>query len=178
MTKWTSKQLKQLGKTPKLKGLSNPYRNVPHGRKEATDHKMLCKYMKLKYKGVLWRSDMSGLPLSKAVAATYWRDYAEYTSLPDWCCYAHCRDWFVGLQIEIKVDGFDLAGVLDGRCGSKQKQKHHREQLERIWDFRKLGWCCGFGVGFDNCRNILDAYMDGDLEKINRHIYPKIKPIF
>lgn len=179
MTKWTSKQLSQLGKKQKpSKGVSNPYRNVPSGRKEEHDHKALCKYMKLRYKGVLWRSDMSGLPLAKNVAVEYWRDYAKYRGLPDWVCYAHCKNWFNGLQIEIKVDGFDLRGVLKGVAGSKKMQKHHNEQLDRILDLRNLGWCCGFAVGFDGCKGLLDAYMEGDLKEMNEHIYPTIKPIF
>jgi hypothetical protein len=178
MTRWTSKELAALGKKKKSnKGMSNPRRNVPYGRKEEVDHDMLCKYMTLRYKGVLWKPDMSGIPLSKPVAARYWR-IAEYRGFPDWVCFAHCRDWFCGLHIEIKVHGFDLLGVLDGKAGGEKMQQHHQEQLERIWDLRKLGRCAGFAVGFDNCKGLLDAYMEGDLKKINRHIYPKITPIY
>lgn len=179
MVKWSQSELnKYNSKRKPSKGISNAYRNVPKGRKEQHDHKSLCDYMKLRYKGCLWRSDMSGLPLAKSVAATYWRDFAEYRSMPDWCCYVHFKDLFVGLQIEIKVHGFDLMGVLNGKAGSKEMQQHHQEQLEMIYKFRDLAWCAGFCVGYDNCKGLLDAYMNGDLEDINRFIYPRIKPIY
>lgn len=158
-------------KTAKNKPSAKPKRSEFHVQKA------LCSYAKLKYPRALWRSDMSGIKLDRKTAAIYWRDLAKYRGLPDWVCYEHFADKFIGLQIELKVEGYELWDVLDRNAGTEKEQAHVQEQLDMIEILRSRGWCAGFAVGSLMACNLLDAYMSGDLKKVNKYIYPKINPL-
>lgn len=149
----------------------------PKNRTEFDVQKTLCDYAKLQYPRALWRSDMSGIKLDKVTAAIYWKHLAKYRGLPDWVCYEHFADKFIGLQIELKVEQYKLWDVLDGNAGTKKEQEHVQEQLDMIEILRSRGWCAGFAVGARTACNLLDAYMQGDLAKVNKFIYPKIDAI-
>ena len=143
-------------------------------RSEFDVQKTLCQYAKLKYPNLLWRSDMSGITLGKKVAIQYWTHLAKYRGFPDWVCYEPMPQCdFVGLQLELKIEGFDIATIIEKKL-HLSSSAHISEQWTMIQSLRERGWAAGFVVGSKSACSALDAYLDADIKKLNQFIYPPI----
>ena len=81
------------------------------------------------------------------------------------------REWgfYFGLYIEIKKDGTklkrdkDAKKVLKGETKIRKKgdwwDKHIEEQADMLEKLRARGYKAEFGVGFDECKRIIDNYL-------------------
>lgn len=128
----------------------------------------ICKdiaiYMRLQYPAVLFHFDLAGLNLSRAQAGmmkmiqgnrgfpdlfisepkTVFRDDDK---LPFGTSYN-------GLFIEVKVEGTKLY-----KKNFEAATPHISEQLEFMDILRIKGYKCDFGIGWDNCKKIIDSYL-------------------
>lgn len=65
----------------------------------------------------------------------------------------HPSNGYHGLLIELKIDRpFKKDGTL-------KKSDHLTEQQKTISRLNELGYFATFGVGFDDCKNIIDKYL-------------------
>jgi hypothetical protein len=127
---------------------------------EATVQQQVCDYLRLHYPGTLWRSDFaSGLHLSMHQAVQHkrlqsgraWPDlqimepghfnYGEYH----------------GLFIELKKAGV----AIYKQDGTLRKDEHLEEQAAVLEELRRRGFAAEFCVGFDQARELIDAYLAG-----------------
>ncbi len=115
-------------------------------------HIAVCDYVRLQYPNEIFHSDGSGLNLSKRQQGVYPKMKSD-RGMPDWYLLTP-RNGYHGLIIEFKafspwkVNGYGL-----------KKNKHVEEQYEMIKRLRTKGYAAYFGVGFDDCKRIIDIYM-------------------
>jgi hypothetical protein len=117
-------------------------------------HVMVCDYLRLKYPHVIFTTESSGIRLSIG-AAKKLKKKRSCSGLPDLLIFYPSGE-YSGLFIEIKQkesDVFNKKGVL--RC-----LPHILEQYSIIMRLKALGYCAEFGFGFDDCRQIIDNYMN------------------
>jgi len=141
-------------------------------RSEYDVQKSLCQYIAWKYPKAEYFSDLAG---------THDKKIKEYQlrklrGWPDFYLFELMDTRFNSLMLELKKEGQEKYMFL--KDGSLKKNKHLQEQLAKIYKMRERGFCAGFVVGSVAACAIVDAYLVGDLDKINKHIWPKIKPIF
>ena len=121
---------------------------------ERTLHKAVCDYIRLRYRYVLFNSDLSGatkLTMNQAVAMKALRSNRGY---PDLVLYEPCHGYH-GLFMELKQEGTKLY-TKDGRPATP----HIAEQLKCLALLRERGYWAGFAVGFDQAKDILDDYLN------------------
>lgn len=122
-------------------------------RREETIHENICNYIRVQYPDVIFFSDSSGLrlPMGLAVKAKKLR---SSRGIPDLFI---CRGEgpFHGLFIEIKKE--DATVYLQN--GRMSQDKHIREQDGILRLLRREGYFACFGIGFDDCKNIVDNYL-------------------
>lgn len=82
-----------------------------------------------------------------------------------------CSEWglYFGLYIEIKKDGTklkrdkDAKKILKGDTKIRKKgdwfDKYIEEQAGMLENLRARGYRAEFGVGFDECKQIIDEYL-------------------
>ena len=111
----------------------------------------ICNYLKLQYPGVIFFSEPSGLRVSIGQAVQL-KKMRSQGKLPD-LFIAEAKGQFHGLFIEIKVDSpYKKDGTL-------KKNEHLELQDIMIDRLRLKGYQACFGVGFDDCKKIIDDYM-------------------
>jgi hypothetical protein len=128
--------------------------------RETEIQKALCRYVSLKYPKVLFNCDCSGLNLSKAqsgIASVIRSD----KGFPDFVMYEP-KGRYHGLFIEIKKEG----ELLHKKTGQKNnftvevyKNDHIKEQSDILHALQQKGYYALFGIGLDECMNIVDNYM-------------------
>ena len=121
-------------------------------RYEETDiHLEVCRFIRLRYKDVIFHSDGSGLPLSRYQAKSY-AGMKSGRGISD----LHIdepRNGYHGLKIEIKkTTPFKKNGDL--KAGD-----HLREQNEILERYNAKGYKAVFGTGVGECIKIIDEYM-------------------
>ena len=122
----------------------------------------LCKavstYLKLQYPNVLFHFDLAGLNLSMAQAGMN-KAIQKQKGFPDLFIMEVRNnfpepDYYNGLFIELKAEGTKLY---------KRDGDFVSEHLFDQWLFMdKLsgkGYKCSFGIGFDECKMIIDNYL-------------------
>lgn len=119
---------------------------------EYTEHKAVSNYLKMQYPKVIFTSDSSGIRLSIGNAKKMLALKANY-KIPD-LIILHPNQNYNGLIIEIKEKS--KSPFL--KDGSLSKNKHVQSQNETLEMLQKCGYKAVFGVGFDNCKNIIDRY--------------------
>lgn len=121
---------------------------------EYSEHKALANYIKLQYPNVVFTSDSSGIRLSignaKKMLALKSTD-----KIPDMII-LHPKGVYKSLIIEIKRK--DKSPYL--KNGEVSSSKHVQEQYKTLLKLRKIGFFAVFGVGFDECKTIVDDYMN------------------
>lgn len=114
--------------------------------------KAVSTYLKLQYPDVIFRFDMAGLNLSKAQAGMN-KVIQRGTGYPD-LFIAEPRDGHHGLFIELKKEGTKLYNK-----NYQYKSEHLIAQAEMIEALKAKGYWAAFGVGFDDCKYLIDAYL-------------------
>lgn len=138
-------------------------------RTEADTHRMVCQYLKIRYKDVIFASDFAaGLKLTRYQAAMQ-KILKSHRGYPDLFIAQPIGKWN-GLFLELKRDGTTVWL----QNGELTKDKHVREQYEVITQLRLKGYCANFAIGFDDAKSIIDWYLAG--AKGNLGLLPKLHP--
>ncbi len=117
-------------------------------------HMLVCKYIKTKYPGVLFNSDMSGVKLTKGQAA---RASALRSSkgFPDIAIYEQRGNW-IGLFVELKREGTKVYK----KDGSLVSDKHIIEQSLMLESLSERGYYADFAIGYDEAIELIDKYLN------------------
>ncbi len=126
-----------------------PYRKI----EEAT-HKAVCDYLKLQYPHVVFHSDASGLKLPIGQATVLSKLKSE-KSIPD-LFIAQPNSKYAGIYIEIKKDKSEVFTAK----GNMRRTKHIQDQWAMLQKLRSKGYQATFGLGFDGCKKVIDAYLN------------------
>ncbi len=124
---------------------------------EGMIQEQVARYVAIKYPDALFHSDFgSGAHLSRLQAIKQKRQNAGRRGFPDFQICEPIGKWN-GLFIEIKKDGTRIVK----RNGELVANDHIKEQADMIEALRSRGYYADFGIGFDACKTIIDAYMGG-----------------
>lgn len=133
---------------------------------EAAIYEALARYINLQYPGLVYHFDLSGVNNpSKYSRAMYSR--LNGRAYPDLFVAVTMLipgtvSAYHGLFIEIKREGTRLV-KRDGTWADK----HVEEQAAMLDALNREGYAAVFGVGLDQCIEIIDAYMKGTMRVIN-----------
>jgi hypothetical protein len=117
-------------------------------------HCQVCQYLNLQYPDVLYRTDFSSGKLSVR-QAVHNKKTQKCRAWPD-LFLAEPVGESHGLYLEIKREGEKLF-LKDGT--TRVKKEHLEEQWEVLEKLKGLGYEASFGVGFDECKTIIDKYL-------------------
>ncbi len=117
-------------------------------------HILVCKYIKTKYPGVLFNSDMSGVKLTKGQAA-HASALRSSKGFPDIVIYEPRKRWN-GLFIELKREGTRIYK----KDGSTVSDKHIVEQSLMLESLSERGYYADFAVGYDEAIGLIDKYLN------------------
>ena len=116
----------------------------------------ICKdiaiYMRLQYPNVLFHFDLAGLNLSRAQAGMM-KAIQGNRGFPD-LFIAEAKNGYSGCFIEVKVEGIKLY-----KKNFEAITPHVDEQLEFQDILRIKGYKCDFGIGWDECKLLIDQYL-------------------
>ena len=116
--------------------------------------------MRLQYPAIIFHFDLAGLNLSRAQAGMM-KAIQGGRGWPD-LFIAEPRGEYKGIFIEVKIEGTALR-KLDG----KPKTDHIQEQINCLNDLTDKGYLAEFGKGFDECKRMIDAYLQSDEIDLN-----------
>jgi hypothetical protein len=154
-------------------------RRIPKYNSEHSLYEQIARYLQQQYPDVIYRFDIAAdLKLTPGQAAKHKKLHQERgypnlliaeSSTNVWN--NPVREWglYFGLYIEIKKDGTklkrdkDAKKILKGDTKIRKKgdwfDKHIEEQAEMLEKLRERGYRAEFGVGFDECKQIIDEYL-------------------
>lgn len=145
-------------------------RRIPKYNSEHNLYEQIARYLQLQYPNVIYRFDLSAdLKLTMGQAAKHKRLHSK-RGYPD-LFIAEAKEIKVktvlgggyslvetkplgGLYIEIKKDGEKLT-----KKDGSWRTPHIAEQAEMLERLRQTGYKAEFGVGFDECKKIIDEYL-------------------
>ena len=113
-------------------------------------------YLRLQYPNVLFHYDLAGLNLSKAQAGMM-KSIQGGRGWPD-LFIAEPRGTYKGLFIEVKPENTRLL-----KQNEQPATEHIGEQFAVIAELEKRGYAACFGVGFNQCKEIIDNYLQEPL---------------
>jgi len=123
---------------------------------EARLHKHLAQYLKMKYPGVRFTSNMEGERLAGAyVQGQRVSNLRSHRGIPDMMIFKRSGD-YVGLAIELKKPGYNPYR----KDGKLKADEHLREQKDYIDYLIVEGWYAGFGNDFEVLKKVIDNYMN------------------
>ncbi|TXD45882.1 hypothetical protein [Polaribacter sp. IC073] len=120
---------------------------------EYTEHKAIANYIKMQYPKVIFTSDSSGIRLSIGNAKKMLALKAKY-KIPD-LIILHPNNDYNGLIIEIK----EKSKTPYLKNGNLSTNKHIQEQNKTLEILNINGYKAVFGVGFNECKEIIDNYL-------------------
>ena len=139
-------------------------RRIPKYNSEHNLYEQIARYLQLQYPNVIYRFDIAAdLKLTPGQAAKHKRLHPE-RGYPDlfiaesstniWD--STVREWGLhfGLYIEIKKDGEKLT-----KKDGSWRTPHIAEQAEMLEKLRQAGYKAEFGVGLEECKQIIDEYL-------------------
>lgn len=112
----------------------------------------IAAYLRVQYPKVIYHFDYAGLNLSKAQAGKM-KAIQGRRGFPD-LMILEPKGLYHGLFIELK------AASIFKQDGEIKKDAHLYEQRQMLHDLSSKGYYCMFGIGFDNCKAIIDNYMN------------------
>lgn len=121
---------------------------------EYATHKAVANYLKLQHPKVIFTSDSSGIRLSIGNAKKMIALKANY-KIPDLLILNPSKQYH-GLIIEIKRPGEKIYL----KNGELSNNKHLQAQNETLKMLEYIGYKAVFGVGFDECKKIIDEYFE------------------
>ena len=118
--------------------------------------KSLCQYLEAQYKDVLFVSDTIGnIKLTMGQAVRNKAIQKQGFKTPD-LLILEPNSRYSGLFIEIKNTFDDVFTKRE----KKLKNDHVKAQYESILRLREKGYFACFGIGLDDCIDIIDNYMN------------------
>jgi hypothetical protein len=135
-----------------------PY--IPKVKKhEENLQKMVCRYLRIQYPNVIFRSDYaSGLHLTPYQAKTH-ASMQSGRAFPDLFIFEPSRG-FNGMALELKKEGTTIILKTGARKGKVSSNPHIQEQALMINNLRHKGYYADFGVGMDDCLKKIDWYFN------------------
>ena len=160
-------------------------RRLPKYNSEHNLYEQIARYLQLQYPDVIYRFDIAAdLKLTMGQAAKHKKLHPErgypdlfiakpkdvkiITKLEGGYNYVEIKT-LGGLYIEIKKDGTklkrdkDAKKLLKGEAKLRKAgdwwDKHTEEQAKKLEKLRARGYKAEFGVGFDECQQIIDEYL-------------------
>jgi len=130
-------------------------------RKNVEDNTQIkvISYLKMRYSDVIYKADTStGAFMTMGMAIKNKKLGGIVTKFPDLCIY-HISFKPV-LFIELKKPSVKIYKA----NGDYYKNEHYIKQSESMKLLETKGYACSFGIGFDHCKNLIDAYMKNDRE--------------
>lgn len=118
--------------------------------------KAIAQYMRLKYPKVPFHWDYAGNHMTKTQAGRM-KAIQGIKGWPD-LFIAQPMGRFSGLFIEVKREGTRLF-----KLNGEPADSHIAEQQECLAKLAELDYYCAFGVGLDNCIDIIEKYLDNKL---------------
>lgn len=127
-------------------------------------HIEICSYLKQAFPDVIFFSEPSGLRLSSWHQRKLLKKIRSVGKLPDIFIAFPVEGFdqkgrplkFHGFFLELKAEGTTIFKK-DGEVVADQHIRDQRDTLIRLF---KLGYAASFGIGFDQCKKIIDDYMD------------------
>ena len=116
--------------------------------------KAIATYIRLQYPGIMHHYDLAGLNLSMAQAGMM-KAIQGQRGFPD-LFILEPRGVYHGLFLEVKKEKTKLRK----RDGYTPATPHIEEQIIMREDLLKRGYMCEFGIGFQECKEIIDNYLN------------------
>lgn len=120
---------------------------------EAHEHLMLCTYIKANYPDAVFTTDLSGVRVSIGTARKL-PSLRSSNGIPDLLIFEP-RGGYHGLMIEMKASGKNVTK----KDGTLKHDEHLIEQNEVLRSLRHKGYYAEFALGFEQGRELVDAYM-------------------
>jgi hypothetical protein len=114
----------------------------------------VTRYLKLQYPEVLYKVDLESDFKLSIQAGRRNKQLQKSRGWPD-LFIAHPSTGFSGMFLELKVE---TPYLKDGK--TLKSSEHLKEQSEMIWQLRRRGYYADFGVGFEDCKKQIDAYLN------------------
>jgi hypothetical protein len=131
---------------------------------EESLQRQVCQYISMAYPHIIYRSDYaSGLHLTINQAMIH-KSLQSGRAWVDLFVYKPSRG-YSGLGLEIKKEGTVIYLSRGERKGQLTSDPHIQEQAKMLEELNKLGYFARFGVGFDQCRRIIDWYLQPDYKE-------------
>lgn len=129
-------------------------RRIPKYNSEHNLYERIARYLQQQYPDVIYRFDLAAdLKLTPGQAAKHHRLHPE-RGYPD-LFIAEARGKYHGFYLEIKTK----SNSPYKKDGTLKKDKHVEEQAEMLKKLRARGYKAEFGVGFEECKRIIDEYL-------------------
>jgi hypothetical protein len=122
-------------------------------RQEESVHVAIAAYIRVQYPNVLFTSESSGIRVNIRLRSVLKQQRSTHKQ-PDMII-LQPKGIFHGLILEIKKEYSDVFL----KDGSISKKAHIQEQNATLLMLKELGYCAEFACGFDDAKNIIDAYM-------------------
>ncbi len=115
-------------------------------------HEKVCDYLRLRYPGVIFRTDFAaGIKMTMGQAIRHKR--LQYSrAYPD-LFVAEPRNGQSGLFLELK------AADIYKKDGNLKTSDHLKAQDEMLYALRARGYTAHFAIGFDHAKKLIDAYL-------------------
>lgn len=145
-----------------LKNKRNKIKKSFKKKSEESEQTLFINHLRKNYPHILWRASPEGIRLSIGQAVKMKKQGILKHSLPDIEIFFPTPTHH-GLFIEMKKSDFKLRK----ENGELYKSPHVHEQLDTLTKLNTLGYYASFAAGFEHAKNILEAYIASDIEKLN-----------
>lgn len=123
---------------------------------EAEVQRLLCQYIKIRYKRVVFRSDMAGNNQTSRYVRGVNTVLQSHRGYPD-LFVAEPISKYHGLFVELKGE----SARVWLKNGDLSTDKHIQEQNLVLQTLNDKGYMALFAVGFDHAKSVVDWYMAG-----------------
>mgnify|MGYP001738360718 FL=1 len=134
-------------------------RRIPKYNSEHSLYEQIARYLQLQYPNVIYRFDIAAdLKLTPGQAAKHkrlhpTRGYPDLFIAEPQFGERYCKS--LGLYMEIKTE----SNSPYKKDGTLKNDKHIKEQAKMLERLRNIGYIAEFGVGFEECKQIIDEYI-------------------
>lgn len=122
---------------------------------EASLHKAVCHWLKLRFPMIIFNSDLSGfrLTMGQSIQAKALRSSRAF---PDLVIYHRSADGnYSALFLELKQAGTKLLK----KDGMTYSTPHIAEQADMLERLEEQGYCAMFAIGIDEAMDIINGYL-------------------
>ena len=126
---------------------------------EESVHVQIAAYIRMQYPDVIFTSESSGIRVPMHLAVMMKKQRSAHKQ-PD-LIILEPKGIYHGLILEIKKDHSEVYL----KDGSISKSMHIQEQLKTLCLLTDKGYCAQFACGFDECKHLVDWYMNYDKQE-------------